>query len=331
MTGTEIKKRIDEEFKRLNSLFGILINNELLTTEDGKIIYCHYDSDAKEAVFGTHKRVNNKSKFVADAELADLVIAMLSDTEILGTDLGVQENMIALDFKFDNSLKMVNISSNIFNALFDSIYLEGKQSIRLINNDISAAQCDELFDKFDNHALYCYIKFLDKKVNKYIRGKAKYMIDLKIRFNFDCYRVLMYDSSLVKNPFLYCSKYRNSITSSKLFQSAEAMDINNMFIYLCSDRDICRYLNFRDFRKTNTKFLTNLIMGFYNDNFPNKIPIYLNTINKVTLTYEQYIELPVDQRQDYMEVNTLLLLCDNFTRTLGGGLYDCVEKASFVY
>lgn len=324
---------------RSGSNQAILVNHSFLSYSNKslgisrKIIYCRYNLDPKvvrKLEFGVIDSSAKFSKFQRETAIEEFVLRKLLETKVHGVDLGFTEDRIKLEFVHNSSLKLLDISQNTYDSLFNSIYVKNER----MNGTLSSKERNELYRAFETSSFISYSNLLKRKVLKYLRRNTKSNSMIKFYNTFDVYRVLFVKGPCVFNPLLEPLRNKQLFEQSQLYEASKEkiVEIKQLFVYHLDDKKICESLNFNGYTKLTYGFISMIILGILNDSFPNNRSfLYQNNFSGDILSIEEYSDLSPESKSEYSERNTLLGLCANYHRRLRHSneisLYSIVKDA----
>lgn len=297
----------------------------------------HDDSEGGKVVFGYYASVDGRRIFIKDDsdEIEGIVLKILSNTLVLGLDLGFTEDLLDISFETNRNLRLLNIKQNTFDKVSQEFYFEGATP-----RSMDPQTHKLLLERLDTFYLTNYANLLKNVVLRYLSSVRRSNMALKKLELFPVFCYVFISGSCITNPFLERKSYCDVIFKTKLFAACKEhiIEAKGLTIYAASMKKISEALNFSEYIKITPLFLFNVLAGLFSNRFPNdKEFSYLNPTDSSVgvLSEEQYLGLMPEQRAGYLKVSSLYLLCSRYFVSLAQpsvpALYEAVKTASLKF
>ena len=301
-----------------------------------KLVYLKYETSERVAdedrlQFGI---IQKGFEFIPREDVKEYVLKLLTDTSLLGIDIGIDISEIVLKFNYSKTLRLLDISQGFYNELFNKLYVKGES---VNSSAISDMDQNILKIKFDALALNNYYDLINLRVFKYLKAASRSNSYLKFfEKTFNCFIPVFVKADGLFNPFLDAHKYKRLIGNSKLLEVSKkhVIDVKGVLVYYITHANFCECLHFNGYTKLTDSFALNILFGSVNRSFPNASTfVYFNPELKKPLSEEQFSELKdPNERSKFMRLSTLEIRCSRFYKLLGFSksrdLYDIVKEAS---
>lgn len=247
-----------------NSFFQVLFNYNPLRM-NGKNVFVRKIFIKSDLVlqFGYFVQNGGTNTFTPIDECTTLVENVLKNKVIAGFDFSREFPNDDFIVEVNPEFKLVNIVQSCFNSLCNEVYRNVvKGSLTTAYQTLSLADCEVLFNYFEDVASASYLDVLDNKVLKRLRS------DMNFKFynSLTNYVVVYFKGPCLLNPFVDCGKYKASFENTEFFKlvSCSRFNMGLNEVGLLTHKEICLTLGLSRFVKFNTLFLMNILLGLLN-------------------------------------------------------------------
>lgn len=319
-----------------NFLYYVMVNNRIMTVGRDSI-FCRYNRERGVEVpleFGHKERVNEFSKFVKSDSDERKIFQSILNTNFGGVDFSEKRDSLDIKIEYNDNLRIISITQNLFNSLLDRIYIKADQgSIAVGGKQLSATEQKDVYNYFDSTSIADYCSLVDRRLSGVIDRNPCF----KFYSIFKAYQPVFVRGKCIFNPFLEARINKELVTESELYLIASNHRVTtrsgDLEVLFATDTKISKALGFSKPVRTDPLFLSGLLGGFFQDNRPNsRVKLYTSKDDStIKLTEEAYISLPIEERQNYTGGDSLSSWCRFLCKKTGcrnaGELYAIVKDA----